>query len=171
MLKESIKGVLKIRKVDLPEFEDKLKVTQQRMTNLSYFLVSNKVARWKDVKLRGVWQALIDYRNEKTREKQKIHRLQDILRRYKLYHVWRKYARQTNFETQLMSKGKIDGAYILLKRFKNRLKGIDQVVSQIERDKLSSAEFQTFYQSMKKGRAEEVFKDMQELLDCTMKQF
>ena len=115
------------------------------MTNLSYFLVSHKVERFKDVKLKGVWQALIDFRNEKTREKQKILRLQDILRRYKLYHVWRKYVKQASFETQLMNKGKIDGAYILLKRFKNRLKGLDQVVSQIERDKLSNKDFERFY--------------------------
>ena len=52
----------------------------------------------------------------------------NAIRRFVLYHSWRKYARNVRYENQLMHKDKIEGAYILLKRFKNRLKGFDQAI-------------------------------------------
>lgn len=49
----------------------------------------------------------------------------NAIRRFILYHSWRRYARNVSYANQLMNKDKIDGAYILLKRFKNRLKAFD----------------------------------------------
>ena len=50
------------------------------------------------------------------------------IRKFILYHSWRKYARQVSYEKQLQHKDKIEGAYLLMKRFKNRLKGFDEVI-------------------------------------------
>jgi len=68
-------------------------------------------------------------------------RFTDIMRKYILYHSWRRYARQANFETQLKEKGRIEGAYILLKRFKNRLKHFDSTFKTITDQKADLKEF------------------------------
>ena len=57
-----------------------------------------------------------------------------------LYHVFRKYHRNSNYETALKDKSKIDGAYLLLKRFKNRLKNYDLALAQIEGKKADKQE-------------------------------
>ena len=50
------------------------------------------------MRLKNVWQALVDNRKVMRHEKQKMSRLLDIMRKYSLYHAWRQYARQTHFE-------------------------------------------------------------------------
>lgn len=70
-----------------------------------------------------------------------------------------------------MSKDKIEGAYILLKRFKNRLKGFDSVIKKVSDEKADREDFVRLEQSMAKGRAESVFVDMKILFDSTVKQF
>ena len=49
--------------------------------------------------------------------------------KYQLYHAWRHYARKANWETQLQEQNKIEGAYLLLKRIKNRLKLMDDALA------------------------------------------
>ena len=40
----------------------------------------------------------------------------------------------------MKNKDKIEGAYVLIKRFKNRLKGFDEVIKQVSEEKVSHAE-------------------------------
>ena len=59
----------------------------------------------------------------------------------------------------------------MIKRFKNRLKGLDECVRKISVEKAESSDLMKLEKIMAKGRAEAVFTDMRELLDCTMKSF
>ena len=56
--------------------------------------------------------------------------------------MFRKYAKQVSYEKQLKDKDKIDGAYLLIKRFKNRLKGFDEVIKKISAEKASLNQFE-----------------------------
>lgn len=112
---------------------------------------------------------MIDNKVKEKHEKSKVKRLFEVIRKFKLYHTWRKYAKQVSFERQLMDKNKIEGAYLLLKRFKNRLKVMDDVVSKINVDKANHADFHLLKESLKKERAESVFNDMKTLFDATVK--
>ena len=53
----------------------------------------------------------------------------------RLYHAFRKYHKQTSYEIALRDKSKIEGAYLLLKRYKNRLKNYDAALEKIESNK------------------------------------
>ena len=121
--------------------------------------------------MKKTWAALIDNMKKEKHEKAKVRRLFEVIRKFILYHTWRKYARQVSFERQLMDKNKIEGAYLLLKRFKNRLKVMDDVVARINVEKANHADFHVLKQSLKKERAESVFDDMKTLFDATVKQF
>ena len=59
-----------------------------------------------------------------------------------LYHAFRRYAKKVSYEKQLKDKGKIDGAYLLIKRFKNRLKCLDEVIKKISAEKASLDQFE-----------------------------
>ena len=94
------------------------------------------------------------------RDKAKVRRCTVIFRKFKLYHSWRRYAQNVNFANKLRDKAKIDGAYLLIKRLKNRLKGLDEVVHKVSNDKINHTDFELFKKSMSKHRADSVFDDM-----------
>ena len=71
----------------------------------------------------------------------------------------------------LKDKDKIDGAYLLLKRFKNRLKGFDVAIKQVRDEKANNEDFVRLEKSMSRERADSVFKDMRILFDSTVKVF
>ena len=88
-----------------------------------------------------------------------------------LYHAFRRYAKQVSYEKQLKDKDKIDGAYLLIKRLKNRLKGLDEVIKKISAEKASLELFEKLKQSVTKERAMSIFNDMKQLFDTTVQQF
>lgn len=69
----------------------------------------------------------------------------------------------------LRDKSKIDGAYLLIKRFKNRLKGLDEVVRKVNSEKADRMDLERLEKITAKGRAEVVFDDMKQLFECTVK--
>ena len=46
-------------------------------------------------------------------------------RKFHLFHTFKKMHLQTNMLANVRDREKIDGAYLLLKRFRNRLKAFD----------------------------------------------
>ena len=52
-----------------------------------------------------------------------------------------------------MDKGKIEGAYLLLKRFKNRLKAFDAALEKVHELKANKKDFLLLKQSLDKDRA------------------
>ena len=121
--------------------------------------------------MKKVFAALIDHRNNEKKEKAKIGRVTQIVRKFILYHSWRRYAKNITYVTALKDKSKIDGAYLLIKRFKNRLKSIDDVMRRINIEKANHADFEQLKASMAINRAKAVFDDMSKLMECTVVKF
>ena len=94
-----------------------------------------------------------------------------IYKRVLLYSRFKKYASQVLYEVQLRDKSKIDGAYLLLKRYKNRLKNFDSALERIYEIKADKSQVEKIEEQSKPERAISVFKDMKMLLDATTKQF
>ena len=99
--------------------------------------------------------------------KQKIQRLIVIYRRIKLYRIFRKYATQSLHQRQLQDKSKIEGAYLLLKRYKNRLKNYDAALERITSLKADKSSLEKLEEQTKPERAVSVFNDMKILFDST----
>ena len=70
-----------------------------------------------------------------------------------------------------MDKGKIEGAYLLLKRFKNRLKTFDTALEKVHVQKADKQDFLKLKTSLDKDRATSIFNDMKILFDTTVKTF
>ena len=89
---------------------------------------------------------------------------------FQLYHTFRRYHRNVNYETTIKNKSKIEGAYLLLKRYKNRLKNFDSALAQIDSNKADKQELAQLAKSLDNQTNLAVFKDMQLLLDTTVQQ-
>lgn len=79
---------------------------------------------------------------------------------FQLYHTFRKYKRNANYETALKDKSKIEGAYLLLKRYKNRLKNFDTALAQIESNKADKKELAQLTKSLDNQTNLAILKDM-----------
>ena len=82
--------------------------------------------------------------------------------------AFRHYKQRAMWEAQIQDKGKIDGAYLLLKRFKNRLKLFDQALEHMNKSKLERHEFDVIKETLNKNTATTIFNDMQKMLDHTV---
>jgi len=56
----------------------------------------------------------------------------------------------------------------LIKRLKNRLKGLDEVIQKVSSEKANLSEFAKLKHSVSKDRTESVFDDMKRLFDATV---
>lgn len=121
--------------------------------------------------IKTTWIALKENRDHQVKEKGKIVRCMTAIKKYILYHSWRRYARNVRYENMLQNRDKIEGAYILIKRFKNRLKGFDGAIKKVSDEKADREDFVKLKQSLVKARIESVFDDMKILFDSTVKQF
>ena len=92
-------------------------------------------------------------------------------RRYHLFHEFNKLNLQTNRVALVRDRDKINGAFLLLKRFKNRLKAFDEAMQALDRSKVDMKEFQKLSQSLDFSRSETIFKDMVALVDSNSKSF
>ena len=75
-----------------------------------------------------------------------------------------------NLEIQIREKSNIQGAYLLLKRYKNRLKAFDEALCKMNLSKVDLADFNALKTSVKQERTITVYEDMQKLLDSKMNQ-
>ena len=169
ILSDKIETVLDIREKELPFIDLKLSMTNKRMNNLSRYLVRQKYEKSRKNTYRRAFQALIDNREANKYEKGKVKRCLNVLRKYVLYHAFRRYAKNINLEAVLKDKSKIDGAYLLIKRFKNRLKGLDEVVRRVNSEKANRIDLERLEKVTARGRAEVVFEDMTQLFESTVK--
>ena len=71
----------------------------------------------------------------------------------------------------VQDKNKIEGAYLLMKRFKNRLKAFDQAMQTLNETKANVTDFDELRAGLDFTRTENVFKDMMTLIDSTTKNF
>ena len=94
-----------------------------------------------------------------------------VLRKFHTFWFFHKYRRIVHWEVAIKEKDSIQGAYLLLRRFKNRLKNFDNVVAQIQDSKVGIVEFEDLKRSLEKQRAMTIFEDMKLLFDTTVSDF
>ena len=93
------------------------------------------------------------------------------LRKYHIYHEFRKMNLKTNSIAMVRDKNKIEGAYLLMKRFKNRLKAFDTAMQVLNETKANVTDFDELRAGLDFTRTENVFRDMMSLIDTTTKNF
>lgn len=111
---------------------------------------------------------LKDYKAASKLDKMKLSRAFNAMRKFHLYHSFRRYAKQVSIYSVLQNKDRIEGAYLILRRFKDRLKGIDEVVKKVNQEKVNRTELKRFEDSMDQNRAITMFDDMKTLFDTTV---
>ena len=77
----------------------------------------------------------------------------EILRKFHTFKFFHKYRRNVQLEVQIKEKNSIQGAYLLLKRFKNRLKVFDETLIKIEKQKVGMNDFNELKTSLRPERA------------------
>ena len=70
----------------------------------------------------------------------------------------------------MKEKDSIQGAYLLLKRYKNRLKVFDETLQRVEKSKVNLVEFDALKASIDKTTATQIYHDMETLFDTTVKE-
>ena len=83
----------------------------------------------------------------------------------------RRWKRNGSYEAQIKDKSKIEGAYLILRRLKNRLKAFDHIVKIIHETKADKKDFLVLKKSVEPVRTEMIMNDMKLLFDSTVKQF
>ena len=73
-----------------------------------------------------------------------------------------------HIDIAIYEKDRIQGAYLLLKRYKNRLKNFDQAIHNINKSKVDLTEFNELKVSLDHERYLTYAKDMQKLFDSTI---
>ena len=164
-------SVLDIRAKELPSYDIRLSFTQWRVNKTNRYITKDIRERKDMVIKKACWAAIIANKIEMRRQKLRCYRVVEILRNYTLYHMMRRWRRQASFETALREKSKIDGAYILIKRFKNRLKALDKAVERLHTVKANQVEVSELRAATSQERAQSVMDDMKLLFDTTTKEF
>ena len=72
---------------------------------------------------------------------------------------------------QIRDKDKINGAFLLLKRFKNRLKAFDTALHALDKQKVNMSEFMNLQTSLDLARSQTIFEDMKRLFDTASQNF
>ena len=85
----------------------------------------------------------------------------NTLRKFHTFWHFHKYRRIIHWQVKLKEKDSIQGAYLLLKRYKNRLKAFDSTLSIINKNKVDQEDFDTLKLSLEKERAIRIYKDME----------
>ena len=134
-----------------------------------YFL--KKVDSIKDYERKlALWNLLSSNVVSNKRKRKQINRAGYIFRKFHIYQYFQKYRRNVNLEIQIREKSNIQGAYLLLKRYKNRLKAFDEALCKMNLSKVDLADFNALKMSVKQERTITVYEDMQKLLDSKMNQ-
>lgn len=97
----------------------------------------------------------------KIERNKKISRMMFTLRKFHTFWQFHKYRRIVHWEVQMKSKDSIQGAYLLLKRYKNRLKAFDQTLLAMNENKVEKTEFNALKMSVDKEQAKNIYRDMQ----------
>ena len=118
-----------------------------------------------------VWKALIEVKQVGLKNKNIVRRVLEILKKYVLFHMTKRWKKKANAETIVKEKNRIEGAYLLLKRFKTRFKALDETVKVINEKKAEKTDLDLLRLSMNPLRAEAVMQDMKILFDSTVVEF
>lgn len=149
----------------LPQVEGAIEVgfSRQKMAIIKlYDYITD--AKNKTLKQKA-WFTFRKNRDDNFKNRDRVRKLLRIFRKYQTFHAFVKFCKKTNWELMLKDRSRIDGAYLLLKRFKGRLKLFDQALEKLHDDKASKDDLDTLALSLDKHRATSLFNDMKQLYD------
>ena len=120
---------------------------------------------------RETFQALLKNAKEEQHVTKVMHRLIRHFRKFHQFQELRKFKHQASLVAQIIDKDKINGAYLLLKRFKERLKAFDAALRAVDSAKANIADFEELKASLDMTRSTTMFNDMKQLFDTAAKNF
>ena len=118
--------------------------------------------------MRKAWTALRASLDIRAAEEKKIKKMVDKFKKFHIGQAFKRYRQQAMWEVQLREKDKIEGAYLLLKRFKNRLKNMDSALEKLNEKKSDRSELAILSESVDSNKTVSIFNDMKVLLDTTV---
>ena len=152
--------LMAVRDREFPEYDKRIKGLNNKITLVNKIIL-NKTCEDRNTKTKSFClQVLVAEAVNGKKEKTSIKNMIRHFSKLQLYHVFRKYHRNSNYEAALKDKSKIDGAYLLLKRFKNRLKNYDLALAQIEGRKADKQELTQLAKRVDNANVLTIFKDM-----------
>ena len=118
-----------------------------------------------------VFRALHVHSIRSKKHDRSLNMLLHHFRKYQLFHAFRKMNLQTNRVAEIRDKSKIDGAYLILRRLKDRLKAFDVALQALNKAKVNISDFKRLETSLDMARAEIIFEDMKRLFDTASVNF
>ena len=136
-MEKKVAAVMEIKSVDLPVFQTKFNMNTQRCRTLSRQVINAQADKNLSKLKKATFEALADYKKKRERRVQLLGSLLSHLRKSHLFYEFRKLRVKANILTEVRNKDKINGAYLLLKRFKDRLKAFDRAMQTLNKSKVN----------------------------------
>ena len=133
-----------LRDVQFPEYDKKIAAIHRRLTRTNTLLHEKAIHDRHLTTKQICFKTLLEQVKNKKSKTGLVTKLVKNLNKLQLYHAFRRYHKKTSWELALKDKSKIDGAYLLLKRYKNRLKNYDIALERIDQKKCDKSDFEAF---------------------------
>jgi len=114
-----------VRDKDLPEALERIDKGETYIGNIVTYVISRQTKYYNRLKMAALIGVLRKNVLVKKENKRKVVRMMNTLRKFHTFWFFHKYRRIINWEVKMKEKDSIQGAYLLLKRYKNRLKMFD----------------------------------------------
>ena len=170
-MQEKIDDLMQIRNKELPAAQLLVERSINNVRKSIRFMIKIITGINRKERKLSVLRVLRDNVKLERATEKKLQRCMQVLRKFHTFWFFHKYRRIVHWEVQIKEKDSIQGAYLLLRRFKNRLKNFDNVVAQIQDSKVGIVEFDDLKRSLEKQRAMTIFEDMKLLFDTTVSDF
>ena len=165
LMNDRIEYVQSIRENELPELQMAVGRCETFSRNLLHYFARKESKLFDVERKKKMFQLLQRHVQIVKGDEKKLIKVMNIFRKFHTYHQWYKYRRQVSWLVQLKQKDSIQGAFMLLQRYKNRLKGFDAALNTINASKVDQNEYDAFKTSLEKERSSTIFRDMQLLVD------
>jgi len=170
-MEDKVVGVMSIKLIDMPNMDAKFTINAKRCVNLSKQVVNDRTETKLAQCKKNAFTALCVNLKKAQRKDYLMSKMLSTFKKYHLFHEFNKLNQKTNILAEIRDKDKINGAFLLMKRFKNRLKAFDEAMQALNRQKVNITDFEKLSASLDFTRAETIFKDMVSLVDSNSRAF
>ena len=141
---QRVDELMAVRDVQFPEYDKKITAVHRRLKVTNTLLIEKAMNDRHLITKQICFKTLLDEVKNKKSQNGLVTKLVKNLNKLHLYHAFRRYHKRASWEVALKDKSKIDGAYLLLKRYKNRLKNYDIALERIDQKKCDKSDFEAF---------------------------
>lgn len=160
-MSEKVSQIHAVRDVDLPDALDRVDKAERYIKNIVKYMISKQTKYYNRLRMASLISVLRKNVIVKAENKRKVVRMMNTIRKFHTFWFFHKYRRIISWEVKMKEKDSIQGAYLLLKRYKNRLKSFDSTLQFISKNKVDLTDFNALKMSLEKERAIRLFKDME----------